>query len=154
MKIEENGRRYELPILKWLMSALISPIIVIISFPILDWLVGFILKIFYFVVVFGSRFDIPPITEFDNKMADFKSFIFITCLSALISFGLGGYIGGKIAPTNKGGKRIIFTLTGILIGGVSVYNFWNSEHWFYSSVWVIAMIVGIIIYVGVAEETE
>ena len=72
----------------------------------------------------------------------FYGFIFITCQSTLISACISGYIGGKICPENHSVATAY--LFGIVILPIIIFScvaFWNTEHWFYSSVWILDMII-------------
>lgn len=136
---------------RWIISAPISIVILCVLYPIIKWFLGLIFKVFYFIMCWGTRFDTPPIFDYAIQIEDFKTFIFETCLSTLISAGIAGYIGGKICPKNH--NIVTSYLFGIFILPLLIFStitFWDSEHWFYSSVWVIDMLVLGVIFVGIA----
>ena len=139
-------------ILRWIISAPISIVILGILCTAIEWLLGWILKILYFVMFWGTRYDVPPIFDWEHKFQDFKSFIFITCLSTLISAGISGYIGGKICPKNHSAATTWLFGSAILpVIIFSCVTFWNTDHWFYSSVWIIDMIILGFIFVASAS---
>lgn len=138
-------------VIRWIISVPISIAILIPLYIAVEWLLGWVNKIVYFIMFWGTRYDVPPMFDFEYQVEDFKSFIFITCLSTLISAGISGYIGGKICPR----KHVTATswLFGIAILPLVIYSivsFWNSEHWFYSTLWVIDMILFGVIFAGFA----
>ena len=138
-------------ILRWIISAPISIAILGLSWVVTEWLLGWIFKILYYIMVWGTRYDVPPIFDWEYKLQDFKNFIFITCLSTLISAGISGYIGGKICPKNH--SVATSCLFGIAILPVIIFScvaFWNSEHWFYSLVWILDMIMVGLVFVSCA----
>lgn len=141
-------------ILRWISAAIISPITVIVCFPLLEWIFGFIVKLFSFIIFWGTKIEIPLVYDLENMMQNIKSFILISCFSAVISLAIGGLIGGLIAPRNPIGKHYLFSLIGTVLCGGSIYFFWSSEHLLLSIIWAIAMSVGFIFYVGVAEDAE
>ena len=138
--------------IKWIIAVPISLILLVLGAFILEWVLGWILKAIYFIMVWRSRFDTPGIFDFENKLEDFKSFIFVTCLSALISAFLAGYIGGKICPNKN--SPVVPWLFGICVIPLLFFScivFWNSEHWFYSSLWILDMLLVGLIFIGGAQ---
>lgn len=137
--------------LRWILGAPIAVTLLVVLAYVCEWILGFILKIAYFIMVWGTRFDTPPIFDFEASLQDFKSFIFITCLSPLIAGGISGYIGGKICPPNN--PNATMWLMGVFICIVAIISsitFWTNEHWFYSILWVIDMVIMSIIFIGSA----
>ena len=103
----------------------------------------------------GTRYDVPPVFDFEYELLDFKTFIFVTCLSTLISAGISGYIGGLICPRNNSVATV--WLFGVIILPILIFSciaFWNTEHWFYSSVWILDMILVGCLFVGCAYEAN
>ena len=106
-------------------------------------------------MVWGTRYDTPPIFDWEYKLQDFKSFILVTCLSTLISACISGYIGGKICPKNHSVATAY--LFGIVILPIIIFScvaFWNTEHWFYSSVWILDMIISGSFFVASASASN
>ena len=105
-------------------------------------------------MVWGTRYDYPPIFDWEYKLQDLKILIlitFISCLSTLISAAISGYIGGKICPKNH--SVATTCLLGLAILPVIIFScvsIWNTEHWFYSSVWVIDIIISGCVFVACA----
>ena len=142
-------------ILRWIISAPISIVILVLSCNVVEWLLGLIYKLLYFITVSGTRYDVPPIFDFEYEYRNFMTFIFITCLSTLISAGVSGYIGGLICPKNH--SVATTWLFGVAILPIVIFSciaFWNTEHWFYSLVWVLDMILLGILFVGCAYEAN
>ena len=139
-------------VLRWIISAPISIAILGLLCIVVEWLLGWIFKILYFIMVWGTRYDVPPIFDYEYKLQDFKTFIFVTCLSTLISAGISGFLGGLICPK----KHTVATacLFGLVILPIIIFSsvtLWDSEHWFYSSVWILDMIILGFIFVGSAS---
>ncbi len=129
-------------ILRWIISAPVSIIIYGLLCIVIEWLLGWIFKILYFIMGWGTRYDVPPIFDWEYKLQDFKTFIFVTCLSTIISAVISGYIGGKICPKHHSVATACLFGTAILpIIIFSCITLWDSEHWFYSSVWILDMIM-------------
>ena len=142
-------------ILRWIISAPISIVILVLSCNVVEWLLGLIYRLLYFITVSGTRYDVPPIFDFEYEYRNFMTFIFITCLSTLISAGVSGYIGGLICPKNH--SVATTWLFGVAILPIIIFSciaFWNTEHWFYSLVWVLDMILLGILFVGCAYEAN
>ena len=135
-------------ILRWIISAPISIAIWGLLCVVIEWLLGWIFKILYFIMIWGTRYDVPPFFDWEQKFQDFKSFIFITCLSTLISAFISGCIGGLICPKNHSvATTWLFGLTILPVIIFSCVAFWDTEHWFYSSVWIIDMIISGFLFV-------
>ena len=139
-------------IIRWIISAPISIVILGLSYIVIEWLISLFIKIYYYIAVWGTRYDHPPIFDWEHKFQNFKSFVCITCLSTLISAMISGLIGGKICPK----KHSVATacLFGAVILPIIIFScviFWDTEHWFYSSVWVLDMIVMGFLFVGCAS---
>ena len=142
-------------IIRWIISAPISIVLLGLSCIVVQWLLGWIYKILYFIMFWGTRYDVPPIFDFEYEYRGFMNFIFITCLSTLISAGISGYIGGLICPKNHSVATAWLFGIGILpIIIFSCVAFWNTEHWFYSSVWILDMILVGCLFVGCAYEAN
>jgi hypothetical protein len=142
-------------ILRWVISAPISIVILGLLCGVIEWLLGCIYKILDFIMFWGTRYDVPPVFDFEYEILDFKAFIFITCLSTLISAGISGYIGGLICPRNN--SVATSWLFGVIILPILIFSciaFWNTEHWFYSSVWILDMILVGCLFVGCAYEAN
>lgn len=138
-------------IFRWIMSAPTAIAILGLLCIVIEWLVGWLFKILYFIMFSGTRYDVPPIFDYENKLEDFKTFIFVTCLSTLISAVGAGYIGGLICPKNHSVATACLFGTIILpIIILSCVTFWDTEHWFYSSIWILDMIILGILFVGSA----
>lgn len=138
-------------IIRWIISAPIAIACLLGLRIAFEWLLRVIYKVLYFITVWGTRWDAPPLFDFDAKVLDFKSFIFITCLSTLLAAGCSGFIGGLICPPKN--PKLVTWLMGLIILPIvtfSVYSFWSSEHWFYSSLWIIDMILVALLFVGAA----
>ena len=134
-----------------IISAPISIAIYVLLCIAIEWLLGWAYKIiysFYRIITLG-RYDSE--LDIDHKIDDFKFFIFTTCLSTLISSGIAGYIGGLICPKKHGvTMACLFTLFILPILILSSVTFWDTERWFYSSVWILDMIISGVIFVGSA----
>ena len=142
-------------ILRWIISAPISIVILGLLCNVIEWLLGYIYKILYFIMFWGTRYDVPPVFDFEYELLDFKVFIFVTCLSTLISAGISGYIGGLICPRNN--SVATSWLFGVIILPILIFSciaFWNTEHWFYSLVWILDMILVGCLFVGCAYEAN
>lgn len=142
-------------VIRWIISTPIAIALFVVLSIIFEWLLGWIFKILYYVMFWGTRYDVPAIFDFDSKIQDFKTFIFVTCLSTLIAAGCAGFIGGSICPPNN--SKATSWLFGIVIVPVVIYSilsFWSSEHWFYSSLWVVDMILAALIFVGAAATAQ
>ena len=138
-------------ILRWVISAPISIAIWGLLSIVVKWLLGWIFKILSFIMFWGSRYDVPPIFDWEYKLQDFKTFIFVTCLSTLISAGISGLIGGVICPKNHSvATTWLFGLTILPVIIFSCVTFWSTEHWFYSSVWILDMIISGFLFVTCA----
>ena len=141
--------------IRWIISA---PIAIACFFCLsiaFEWLLRLLYKVLYFITVWGTRWDAPPLFDFDAKMLDFKSFIFTTCLSTLLAAGCSGFIGGSICPSEN--PKAVTWFMGIIILPVvafSVYSFWSSEHWFYSIIWLIDMILAALTFVSAAATAQ
>lgn len=135
--------------LRWILAGPISAALFVgLSFAI-EWILGWIFKIVFFVMSWGTRYVVPSLFDFEEKVHGFMSFIFITCLSSLISASISGFIGGKICPSRHGVATCI--VMAIFILPILIFSccaVWNSEHWFYSSVWVIDMIIAGLFFVS------
>lgn len=139
-------------IFRWIISTPVAVAVLYILFVVLQWLLGLILKVGSFIMFAGTRFYTPD-------MSSLESFIFVTCLSSLISAGVAGYIGGKICP--QGHLKAKLILFGVIILPILILSsaiFWDSEHWFYSILWILDMIIASFIFISCAatanEENE
>ena len=139
-------------IFRWIISAPISIAIWGLLCVVIEWLLGWIFKILSFIMFWGTRYDVPPIFDWEHKLQDFKSFIFITCLSTLISACISGFIGGLICPKNH--SVATAWLLGIFLLPVLIFCCvvsWDTEHWFYSSVWILDLIISSCLFVSCAS---
>ena len=94
-------------------------------------------------MVWGSRYDVSPVFDFEYAIEDFKSFIFTTCLGTIISGGVSGLIAGYISPKSKY-PWIATTIYAIPLFCILImigFAAWNSEHWFYSTCMEITLII-------------
>ena len=136
-------------ILRWIISAPISiailGVLCIVINWLFSWIVSWALRIGYYTMVWGTRYDNPPVFDWEYKLQDIKIVVLITflnCLSTLISACISGYIGGKICPKNHGvATACLFGLAILPVIIFSCVSFWDTEHWFYSSVLIIDMII-------------
>lgn len=94
--------------------------------------------------------DIP--TEFGQNLTFFNNDLIPLCFAMVIAYGIGGFCCGKIIPAKNG--KLIKWICGIMIttlnSAICIY-IWNGEHWFYSLVFAIILVIGGVIYVAVAE---
>ena len=121
-------------ILRWIISAPISIVILGLLCIATRWYLGWI----YNITSWGAL----NADDLELILQDFHGFIFITCLSTLISACISGCVGGKICPEDHGVATAC--LFGIVILPIIIFScvaFWNTEHWFYSSVWILDMII-------------
>lgn len=58
-------------ILRWVISAPISIAIWGLLCIVIEWLLGWIFKILSFIMFWGTRYDIPPIFDWEHKLQDF-----------------------------------------------------------------------------------
>lgn len=141
-------------VVRWILSVLVAPALLIPFYIIIEWLLVWIIKIFYYICIWGTRYNVPPIGV-EKQIQDLKFFITITCLSTIIASGLSGFIGGLIAPTkNSNIKSWVF---GIIILPIVIYSsisFWNTEHWFYSVLWILDMIIVAIVFIATSSFTD
>lgn len=129
-------------VIRWIIAGPICAISFLLFSAISEWILGWIFKILYFVMFWGNRYNVPSVFDFEDKIQDFKSFIFVTCIASLISAGISGFIGGKICPSGHGiATSIILGVFILPVLIISSCSLWNSDHWFYSSVWILDMIV-------------
>ena len=120
---------------RWVAYCPVSIAVFIGCLYFVPFILGWIYKIMYFIIFFGTKYDMPPLFEFEYNIQDFKFFIFTTCFGTIISGFVAGALAGYIAPKSSrpGIATVVFAipLTGLLtrIGIIG----WNTEHWFYSS---------------------
>ena len=131
-------------VVKWIFSL---PIVAALQFllPIVcEFLLRIIFKIILFILTFGNvKYGWAPYFDFEVKVLDFKSFIFATCLGVFISGMLTGFIAYYLLPNV--GRKIALVLTGIVSFGIYVAmcaSFWVGDHWFMSSCYVVACLIG------------
>lgn len=142
-------------IIRWIISAPIAIACFIGLNIAFEWLLRLLYKVIYFITVWGTRWNAPPLFDFDAKILDFKSFIFTTCLSTLLAAGCSGFIGGAICPPkNPKAATWLMGLIVLPVVALSVYSFWSVDHWFYSTVWLIDMIFAAFIFVGAAATAQ
>ena len=138
-------------LIRWIISLIISPLLLIPLYLLISWILEWVYRIFIFIIFWGTRYDMPHLFSFEKQVEDLKSFILITCISTIISSGLSGLIGGIIAPSNN--PKILGTLYAIIILPITIYSsviFWNNEHWFYSTLWVIDMLIVAFVFIASA----
>ena len=72
-------------ILRWIISAPISiallGLLCIVIEWLLSWFFSLVLKISYFTMVWGTRYDYPPIFDWEYKLQDLKILILIVTYS-------------------------------------------------------------------------
>lgn len=142
-------------IIRWTISGPIAIGLFLVLGIVFDWLLGWLFKILSLVMAWGTRYDTPNIFDFEAKISDLKSFIFGTCLAFLLAAACAGFVGGRICPPRN--SKAAGWLMGILIIPIiamSIVSFWNSEHWFYSILWIIDMALAATIFVSVAVGTN
>lgn len=135
--------------LRWIFGITISLIISVIGVSIIE----FILRLF--LIIFGgvgktTWVELP--TDFGRHLSFFNNGLLPLCLSAVISYAIGGYCCGKIIPW--GNENRIKWICGIVIvitNVISCIFVWNGAHWFYSLIWVMTMILAGFAYVAMAE---
>jgi len=116
---------------------------------IVTWILYYVWKVLFFIMAFGTRFDSEPILGFEYDIEKFKSFLITECLGILISAVVSGFIGGAILPNKY--KAFFATFASfafailMIICGVRL---WNSEHWFYSAITEIVLIIAALLYCG------
>ena len=130
-------------IIRWTLYVPIGIVSFLLSLYLVPYILAFLLKILYFVMFWGTRYDVPPFFDFEYTIADFKAFIFTTCLGTLISGGISGAIAGYIAPKSNypGVATIIYAIPLACLLAMFGYEAWNSEHWFYSTCMEITLII-------------
>lgn len=130
-------------IIRWILYIPIGIASFLLSLYLVPYILAFLWKILYFVMIWGSRYDVPPFFDFEYKIADFKAFIFTTCLGTVISGGISGAIAGYIAPNSQypGVATTIYAIPLVYLLVIFGYAAWNSEHWFYSTCMEITLII-------------
>ena len=140
-------------ILRWIISAPISIAILWLLCSITDWLIGWIFQFHNYSIHFGVLSE-DMIFDWQYKLQDIKIFIFITlisCIGTLISAVISGYIGGKICPKNHGvATACLFGIVILPIIILSCISSWDTEHWFYSLVLILDLIIAGIFFVACA----
>jgi len=130
-------------IIRWILYIPIGIASFLLSLYLVPYILAFLWKILYFVMFWGSRYDVPPLFDFEYTIADFKAFIFTTCLGTVISGGISGAIAGYIAPKSNypGVATTIYAIPLVALLVMFGYAAWNSEHWFYSTCMEITLII-------------
>jgi hypothetical protein len=130
-------------IIRWILYVPIGIASFLLSIFFVPYILAFLWKILYFVIFWGTRYDMPSLFDFEYTIADFKTFIFTTCLGTVISGGLSGAIAGYIAPNSKypGVTTTIYAIPLVCLLVKFGYAAWNSEHWFYSGCMEITLII-------------
>lgn len=138
-------------ILRWIISAPLSLAMLVGGYFVTELILGWLVKILSVVMLWGSRWNISSGPQID----DFKSFIFVTCLSTLIASGVAGYFGGRVPPEgHKKAVGILYSLAVIPLLVLSAASFWNGDHIFYSIIWVLDMVAVYIIFISSAVYFE
>lgn len=136
---------------RWIISLPIAIGLIPFLFWIINWIIDLIFKVRYFMTTWGTRWDVPNITDFDDAISDFKYFIFNICLSTLIASGIAGYIGGLIAPKGHSNKiAFVFGIPALLFSILLIVGLWDTEHWFYSILSTINLLLMTAIFTGSA----
>lgn len=139
--------------IRWFLSLPISLLLIPIVYYIISWILKWVFDILYIIMTWGTRYDSPPIFDFEYSIIDFKSFIFDICLSSLIASGICGFIGRIIMPSKWRSQKVskwYYGLVSILLSIIGAVYFWESEHWFYSTLTIIDLFLMAIIYTAVA----
>lgn len=130
-------------IIRWILYVPIGIASFLLSLYLVPYILAFLWKILYFVMFWGTRYDMPPLFDFEYTIADFKAFIFTTCLGTVISGGISGAIAGSIAPNSKysGVATTVYAIPLVCLLVMFGYVAWNSEHWFYSTCMEITLVI-------------
>lgn len=130
-------------IIRWILYVPIGIVSFLLSLYLVPYILAFLWKILYFVMFWGTRYDVPPLFDFEYTIEDFKAFIFTTCLGTVISGGISGAITGYIAPKSNypGVATTIYAIPLVCVLVMFGYAAWNSEHWFYSTCMEITLII-------------
>ena len=137
-------------ILRWILYVPVGLASFILCLYVVPYVLAFLWKIMYFVMFWGTRYDVPPMFDFEYAIEDYKSFIFTTCLGTVISGGISGAIAGSIAPKTKyfGVATTLYAIPMICLLVLFGYSAWNSEHWFYSTCMEITLIIAGLFGIG------
>lgn len=139
--------------IRWFISLPISLSLIPIIFYVISWLLKWVFYILNFIMIRGTRYDLPPIFNFEYGVVDFKYFIFNICLSSLIASGICGIIGRIIMPSEWRCRKatfLCFGLVSVLLSIIGSICFWDSAHWFYSILTTIDLFLMAIIYTVIA----
>lgn len=139
-------------IFRWIFGIIISIIISVIGTSIIEPLLNIALAIFG---GYGRTGWVEMPTSFGDNLSFFNNELLPLCIASVIAYSIGGYCCGKIVPA--GNKNIISWICGVTITilNLTICIFvWNGAHWFYSSVFVIAMAISGLFYVSIAGEVN
>lgn len=139
--------------LRWIVFSPLSLSAFIGCLYVVPSLLAWVLKILYYVMFLGSKYDAPPFFDFEYAIDDFKAFIFTTCLGTIISGCISGAIAGWIAPASSKPKIALAVYVVPMIAllvwlGVAA---WDTEHWFYSSCMEITLLITAFLSAGSME---
>lgn len=133
--------------LRWTVYCPLSIAAFIICLQVVPFILGWIYKIAYILMFSGSKYDVPPILDFEYAIMDFKNFIFVTCLGTIISGGISGALAGYIAPKSQKTEIAAIVYAIFLFGILALFGIaaWNTEHWFYSLCMEITLLITVFV---------
>lgn len=119
--------------LRWIAFCPVSVAAFIGCLYAVPFLLAWAYKIMYYIMFWGSKYDVAPVFEFEYAIEDFKAFIFITCLGLIISGCISGVIAGCIVPASN--KRIIalavYCIPMLVLLVLLGIGGWRIENWLY-----------------------
>lgn len=138
--------------IRWICGIIISIVILLIGPALIEPILNLIFSI---AGGFGRTgwFDMP--TDFGQNLSFFNGSLLPMCFAIVIAYGLGGFCCGKIIPAENG--KLIKWICGIMIAILNIViciYVWNGEHWFYSSIFAVTLIIAGTIYVVTAENVN
>lgn len=134
------------------MGIISSVIIAVVGMSLIEPILQFCFRIFGGV---GKTAFIDVPTDFGSHLSFFVHEFIPLCLSAIISYGIGGYCLGKIIPKNS--ELLIKWIGGISIAvtnSIICFSIWDSKHLFYSLIWVVTMTICGLVYICSASEVN
>ena len=140
-------------IIRWIAGIFASVIVAIIGTPIINLIFKFLITLIG-VGDFGRTGWVYIPSEFGNDLTFFNFEIIPFCISVVIAYGLGGLCACKIIKPHK---KVFYWIGGSIISIVSIIVgifLCSGEHWFFSTIIILALIIGCINYVVLGTDFE
>ena len=142
-------------VVRWIFYIPVVIITQVISSVVLEFLLRIIFKLGYYIIFWGSRYYMPPMTTLGATIEDVKTFIFTTCLALVGSGVVAGMIGKMIIPnTGREIAYIILLIVLLLWYAVNCTFFWmhSNPAWWVGVIAIITYLISYILLISLSYE--